>query len=467
MDYLCQELNIPRKQISETTTKNRFKCIANKNFLKTLIKHKKLGSFPVYPHPIDEWPAQKDIGSNWVQVFVVVRTIEGIEAIRHFPAYFPSFQAYKKCNQKVIPLPKCKNDVNDHELPLTYSQMLYYIQQTNYKSLWKSAYKKYSRDDLIDSKATSSSKTTENLSGNLIPHELVLREAIMRMYGCSIIHYKLDKVTDDSQAMQFDLESQNVNHYPFMAAIESTTHFYLFYHPIIEHSLHDCITYSPAILDKTFNKPLFIIYQLLNLLKAVHEKGLLLGDIGSNDIYLNENLLIRVIPKLESNLIQFEETLNEALETETTMPLMSNPQFSLKNYCQMWCTGQISNFDYLTLLNNFAGRRIDSADYHHIVPWVIDFTSKNGNWRDLTKTKYRLTKGDAQLDLTYQHIKHGGENTTPHHVSDVLSEITFYVYMARKTPKSVLCRHVRAKFVAAEYPASIKRLQEWTPDGET
>lgn len=381
------------------------------------------------------------------------------------------FQAHKKCQQKVVPLQKCKSDVNEHELPLTYSQLLYYIQQTNYKNLWKTAYKKYSGDDFNEPKAASSNaKISDNASSNLIPFELVLRETIMRMYGCNIVHFKLDRLrsdscSDDTSEVQFDLETQNVNHYPFLAAIESNTHFYLFYYPVIENSLHDCITYSPAILDKTYNKPLFIVYQLLNLLKSVHEKGLLLGDIGLNDIYLSENLLIHIIPKLESNLIQYEEISNEN-EVGGKSTLLSNPQQSLRDYCQMWCTGQISNFDYLTLLNNFAGRRIESADYHHIFPWVIDFSSKNGNWRDLTKTKYRLTKGDAQLDITYQHIKHSAESTTPHHVSDVLSEITYYVYMARKTPKSVLCRHVRSKFVAAEYPASIKRLQEWTPDGE-
>jgi WD repeat-containing protein 81 len=351
--------------------------------------------------------------------------------------------------------------------------LLYYIQQTNYKNLWKAAYKKYSGDESSESKSSqsaSSSKMSENMSSNLIPYELVLREAIMRMYGCHIIHFKLDKLrpdscSDETLTSQPDLETQNVNHYPFLAAIESNTHFYLFYYPVIENSLLDCITYSPAILDKSHNKPLFIVYQLLNLLKSIHEKGLLLGDIGSNDIYLSENLLIYVFPKIESNLIHYEEVVDANLEG-AKMPLLSNPQHNLRDYCQMWCTGQISNFDYLTLLNNFAGRRIESPDNHHIVPWVIDFSSKNGNWRDLTKTKYRLTKGDAQLDITYQHIKHSSESTTPHHVSDVLSEITYYVYMARKTPKTVLCRHVRSKFVAAEYPASIKRLQEWTPDGK-
>lgn len=372
-------------------------------------------------------------------------------------------------------MPKQKTDVDEHELPLTYSQLLYYIQHTNYKNLWKSAYKKYSGENFNDTRAstTGSSQITENLSGNLIPFELVLRESIIRMYGCQIIHYKLDKLRSDStpfddvEVSKFDLDSQNVNHYPFLGAVESNTHFYLFYKPVIDNSLLDCITYSPAVLGENYNKPLFIVYQLLNLLKSIHEKGLLLGEIGSNGIYLTENLLLHVIPRIESNLIRYEvngETASE-IHPGTTVSLLPNPQSTLKDYCQMWCSGQISNFDYLTMLNNFAGRRTDSPDYHHIVPWVIDFTSKNGNWRDLTKTKYRLTKGDAQLDITYQHNRHGGDSTTPHHVSDVLSEITFYVYMARKTPKSVLCRHVRSKFVAAEYPASIKRLQEWTPDG--
>jgi WD repeat-containing protein 81 len=372
-------------------------------------------------------------------------------------------------------LPKAKNDINEHELPLTYSQLMYYIQQTNHKNLWKSAYKTFSGESQSDQKVSSApTKITESLSSNLVPFELVLREAIIRMYGCPIIHFKLDKMrpestSEDLNISQFDLETQNVNHYPFLAAIESNTHFYLFYNPVIENSLLDCISYSPAILDKNYNKPMFLVYQLLNFLRSIHQKGLLLGEISANDIYLTENLMLHVIPRIESNLIQYEQPeqeVNENMETGAATPLLVNPQHTLKDYCQMWCTGQISNFDYLTMLNNFAGRRIDSADYHHIVPWVIDFSSKNGNWRDLTKTKYRLTKGDAQLDITYQHNRLCGDSTTPHHVSDVLSEITFYVYMARKTPKSVLCRHVRAKFVAAEYPASIKRLQEWTPDGE-
>lgn len=95
---------------------------------------------------------------------------------------------------------------------------------------------------------------------------------------------------------------------------------------------------------------------------------------------------------------------------------------------------------------------------HAILPWVTDFTTQNGGWRDLTKSQNRLHHGDQMLDVTY-------ENSVPrHHIAECLSELTYFMYEARRTPINTLRRTVRANFVAAHYPATMKRLYECTPD---
>ena len=138
----------------------------------------------------------------------------------------------------------------------------------------------------------------------------------------------------------------------------------------------------------------------------------------------------------------------------------------------------MNNFDYLMQLNLLAGRRRGNASFHPILPWVIDMSvapehSMNSpakvnrkslylyslplwmhvgwwtlcetygvpayerlckigcrqegeevpGWRDLTKTKWRLSKGDEQLNFTYK------SSDTPHHISDeALSELAYCIY---------------------------------------
>jgi hypothetical protein len=143
---------------------------------------------------------------------------------------------------------------------------------------------------------------------------------------------------------------------------------------------------------------------------------------------------------------------------------------------QAWQEGALSNLDYLLFLNNLAGRRRGDLKFYPIVPWVIDTTvdprsperSDSGapgvepscsGWRDLSRTKYRLAKGDEQLDFTYR------TSDVPHHVSDEqLSELTCCIYLARRLPEGLLTSVVRKVFEPNEYPQSLQRLYSWTPD---
>ncbi|XP_055382745.1 WD repeat-containing protein 81 [Condylostylus longicornis] len=481
METVCEEIGIPKAHLKETLSSDRFLLTVNKNWLKLLKLDKKIYDFPTYKS--NERKILPELGHPWIKTFI---------------------QIYKKSNQKVLPLPKSRNEEN-LLLPMNYSEILNYVSYTNYKNLWELGYKKYTDSHVKYVKQNQNGpckRTALETNNNLIQHDVLLKDLIQKVFQCPIVHSKIDRIKATPITEQYLNKEQQQNEdecheniLPALVAIETTTSFLLiFYPPSVECTLYDCITYSPAILNNTYNKSMFILYQILQLLKTLHNQNILLGDIQLNDIYLQENLWLQIIPKLESNLIEFDAEMESSV-------LMDSPQeeslkfdlkfiydvdnFSLREYCEMWCNGQLSNFDYLTILNQASGRRIASPGNHHIMPWVTDFYQRNGaNWRDLTKSKYRINKGDAHLDLIFAAASaiaggieaHGSAssstitgsslnlNAVPHHVSDFLSEITYFVYMARRTPQNVLCQHVRPIWVPAEYPVSIQRLQEWTPD---
>lgn len=78
---------------------------------------------------------------------------------------------------------------------------------------------------------------------------------------------------------------------------------------------------------------------------------------------------------------------------------------------------------------------------------MTDFSGPWSGLRDLSKSKFHLKKGDAQMEFTYSNAPR------PHHVPEGLSDLTVCVYLARCLPHTTLRRVVRADFQAREYPA--------------
>lgn len=397
---------------------------------------------------MESWPISDDeLGSSWIKIFITV---------------------YRKRDCKVIPLPRIRSIVKN-ENPLLFAQLLQYISQTNYKNLWKEAYKKYS----------FLSDTNKGTQVTLVEYNDILRETVTRIYGCSIVN-TTDPELNVEASKYFNV---NCNVLPAVCAVETLNAIFLLHSPYYEHNLNECVTFSPALLERCYTKPLFIIYQLLNLLKSLHDRSLTLGDITLEDMYLTEDMWVQVFPQIGSNIYIQEfpqvESKNSIIQDCRKVGHSFNVNMrceycgfrtydkvqvtneNLEKLTPLWINGQISNFTYISALNKFSGRKLGDPNCHYVFPWVTDFAWRCGkNWRDLKKSKYRLNKGDRQLDLTYDN----SQSQIPHHVSDVLSPITYYVYMARRTYKSVLCKNVRTVWVPAEYPSSIQRMQEWTPD---
>ncbi|XP_062873099.1 WD repeat-containing protein 81 [Trichomycterus rosablanca] len=340
-----------------------------------------------------------------------------------------------------------------------------------------------------------------------------VRQALQKLFGCAFISTdrlspSLSPAREKEKECPLTLSStvskQSSNSCPNVvpaeALLESGEVLYIIL-SYTQYSLHDIVTYSPAKLANSNAKVLFILYQVLIAMRECHASGLSCGELSLQDITVDERLCSR----LRISLAHYEELDSTVMEIPRNAKDTSNLKSQLKEqHCQdcrdhlkslvlKWVHGRVSNFDYLMELNRLAGRREGDPNYHPVLPWVVDFTVPYGRFRDLRRSKFRLNKGDKQLDFTYEMTKealaaalnagggsvftsdHGasigpsGPGTSdhlhvPHHISDVLSDITYYVYKARQTPKSVLCSHVRSQWEPNEYPSSMERIQSWTPD---
>ncbi|MEE6469203.1 hypothetical protein FKM82_008536 [Ascaphus truei] len=342
----------------------------------------------------------------------------------------------------------------------------------NYKNMWNKAHRTYVQ-------------TYESI--NKVPSMQALdalKLSLQKVYGCSFI--LVDKgaacVSPSKEGANFVIGAPSCpNIVPAEALLESVDMLYIIL-PYMQYSLYDIVTFSPAKFANSHAKVLFILYHILQALKTCHQAGLSCGELSLCSVAVDEKLCSQLRPNFSDYERPLDNVLNDIKDSAAGKPtdadqvrtggLCTSCNEELKELVIDWVHGRVSNFDYLMYLNTLAGRREGDPNYHPVLPWVVDFTTKNGKFRDLRKSKFRLNKGDKQLEFTYEMTKQafvaGGSSSeqlhVPHHISDVLSDITYYVYKARRTPKAVLCNHVRSQWEPNEYPASMERMQGWTPD---
>ena len=205
----------------------------------------------------------------------------------------------------------------------------------------------------------------------------------------------------------------------------------------------------------------FIAYQIMQTMHYLHQQEMFSDSLLPSNICVDENLWVRIfVNLLSARREQYKRVKCE--QQKVRFPLFRPPGYK-KPLTLRWIDNEISNFEYLMAINLAAGRSLDSMSYHPIMPWVTDFSSgqptvMNGGLRDLSMTKFRLSKGDRQLETTYLH------SDPPHHLPESLSELTYCIYMARRIPLYVLKKIVRSEFVPEHYPHSMSRMYSWSPD---
>ncbi|XP_046448529.1 WD repeat-containing protein 81-like isoform X2 [Daphnia pulex] len=372
------------------------------------------------------WDSESLISPDWILVYINV---------------------IPKCNHPVLSTSSIHPDMGLDVKDLTYSQYLHYVSQTNFKNLWKESQKKFPEAYRPFALNRGRRSNPKNASW-----QESLSSLLARVFSCPIISLESGSVLHPtSQSPSCVLQAFGV--------FECSSNFFVITEHI-PHSVHQCLSLSPSLLSSNSVKPMFLLFQMLHAVKEMQDRSLFVEGVSWQHFFINESLSLKVLPALASSLIPLEPVQPTKQEA------------SLQELTTSWVRGCLSNYDYLMALNDLAGRQINNPFNHPVLPWISDLSSPFGNWRDLAKSKFRLNKGDRQLDLTFDpttfEAPEGKEDVlpsqVPHHVTDVLSEITYYVYQARRTVRSVLCRYVRPTWNPLEYPTSIERMQQWTPD---
>lgn len=265
---------------------------------------------------------------------------------------------------------------------------------------------------------------------------------------------------------------------PTLGYLKTSEHIYSVL-PKTPHTLESILHYCPNVLKSEWHIR-FLLYQLLSSLAYLHGIGVSHGKIRPSNVMLS-NLCwswLRLCNKPNSGCDSISQDGESSYAAIARIGCHMDGCSSQGLYADLklchsmdwhsqfdlWWKGELSNFEYLLVLNKLAGRRWGDHTFHTVMPWVIDFSVKpeensDIGWRDLSKSKWRLAKGDEQLDFTYS------TSEIPHHVSDeCLSELAVCSYKARRLPLSVLRVAVRSVYEPNEYPSNMLRLYQWTPD---
>ena len=200
----------------------------------------------------------------------------------------------------------------------------------------------------------------------------------------------------------------------------------------------------------------FLMYQLLSALDVLHGQHLTHGRLRPSNIHVIDLLWLKLFPSkqmLSAGRVTSSSSSSSSFSSynqHQCFPWPSPVVFNVPRHLghgnietvtARWCQGDICNLNYLMLLNKAAGRTMGDALFCPVLPWVTDFTtaaedsnragtgstaggsSNEGmaqQWclRDLTKSKFRLNKGDTQLNVTYRSaLEHGMmHGVVPHHI---------------------------------------------------
>lgn len=193
MDVLCNEIGLNIQHLCETSVSGRYQLVCDKQWLQILEQRRKIAPFNVWQkldrraHPSDP------LDHPWTRI--LLQTYLKKPNVKAFPVQ-------GQCGEGGID----RSVESDGNNPLTYSQALCYVTNTNFKNLWEAAYKHYPGANVKYAKSsTPAGRTLSPPSAcALVSYDVVLKELIQRVYNCPVIHCQLDRLSEDQKCGNYN-----------------------------------------------------------------------------------------------------------------------------------------------------------------------------------------------------------------------------------------------------------------------
>ena len=163
---------------------------------------------------------------------------------------------------------------------------------------------------------------------------------------------------------------------------------------------------------KYINKDKFIIIPFEYINEIITRRFLYIWQACEIFTKDNKSYLLNFLNK--ENLLHFQKTLKKQ-KGKNDLNIIKNSvdKFKSLNILQKWRNNEISNFDFLNLLNKYSSRSYNDLNQYPIFPWIFDsydnLTEKNNKLRDfkypisaqsLEKRNFLIEKYEALTNTT-------------------------------------------------------------------
>ena len=290
--------------------------LAHYDWIQNLIKSKK-------PIPKNEFKRHPNYTDDDVKAFLIELRVPPCAPGTSNPWRLLSVEQFSRKEelvQSLIDIHRTPKEITEQanlDEDGCFSEVLEYIEQTNFVSMWQGAFMKWPDSFKMQNGADKYSWSSKYESSQCIrlPYDIVLLEAIKRAYRCPIIDARSQTNKQDSlnffeiHFKRIQLEAEIDTSPPFHVDHALLAMVYddeiVLLKPYKEYNLRDALRFSPDFLEDTECpvKQLFVIFQIFNSVRNLHQLGLTLGDVHLHDIKIDKQCMVSLKPHLEANLV--------------------------------------------------------------------------------------------------------------------------------------------------------------------